>query len=318
MILDFIEDPLDGNSWEALCDSCYRMRYQDVHYQKVQAVIGGDAGIEGFTKTGIVYQCYCPERNYNDDELYGHLRNKMTTDISKLVNLTYAKRLKELGITEIREWHLVIPQYKDSRIIQHAETKREEVLSLKKANPLLYDYIHENFLIIVKVAEDFRVELTRIIRGNLSDVKLNLAIQHNGNVDWPKCISEKSDNIKRKVKAVMNIVSEDDEDFKDVVSAYIEAYINGLEILNTLRISYSEVYEEIYLLEQTYKREVSAKTKLNTDSSINAQLFNQIMDDFQNKLKSGFVYLSIPSIIELKTDLMSGWLADCSMQFRSR
>lgn len=322
MILDFIDGPLDGDSWEKLCDSCYRMRYQEEHYTKVQAVLGGDGGIEGFTRTGVVYQCYCPERDYNDEELYEHLRDKMTRDINKLVECNYARRLHALGINEInkvKEWHFVIPQYKDPRIIQHAETKRREVLLLKNSDPTQFRYIHDDFAIIVKVAEDFRVELTRIIRTTLSDVKLNLAVRHEGKVDLSKCTSEKVENIKRKVKAVMNITTEEDEDYVELVNIYIEAYIKGMEILKNLRVSYSEVYEDIFLLEQAYKREVSIKTRSNTNSSINSQLFNEIMNDFENKLKAEFSgYLSIPSIMELKLDLISGWLADCSMQFRSR
>lgn len=319
MILDFIDGTLDGNSWEDLCDSCYRIRYQGEHYQKVQAVLGGDAGIEGFTKSGIVYQCYCPEREYSDDELYEHLRNKMTRDISKLTNLDYAKRLKSLGINNIKEWHFVIPQYKDPRIIQHAEIKRKEVLDLKCKKPQEYDYINENFIIVIKVAEDFRIELTTIIRKTLTDVKLNLAFYHDGKVEWEQCDSEKVKNIQRKVKAVMNIEIEDDEDYKEIVGIYIEAYIKGIEILKNLRVSYTEIYEDIYRLEQSYKREVSLKTKMNTDSSINSKIFNEIMNDFELKLKEVFSsYLSIPSIMELKIDLISSWLADCSMQFRSR
>ena len=311
MVLDFIEGNLDGDSWEKLCDSCYRIRYQDDHYTKVQAVIGGDAGIEGFTRSGVVYQCYCPERKYSDDELYNHLRVKMTTDIGKLVKPSYATRLKSLGIKKIKEWHLVIPEYKDPRIVQHAEKKRKEVLSMKDNDPLQYDYIHDDFVIIVKVAEDFRVELTRIIRMSLSDVKLNLAIHNYGNIDWSKCNSEKAENIKRKVKAVMNVDTDEDEDYKDVVGIYIEAYIKGLEILKDLRVSYSEVYEDIYLLEQAYKREVSIKTKINTNSSMNMQLFNEIMEGFESRLKNEFSsYLSLSSIMELKTDLIIGWLAD--------
>ena len=58
MILDFIEGPLDGDLWEKLCNSCYRIRYQEENYTQVPSVQGGDAGIEGFTQTGIVYQCY--------------------------------------------------------------------------------------------------------------------------------------------------------------------------------------------------------------------------------------------------------------------
>lgn len=319
MILDFVEGPLDGDSWENLSDACYRMRYQDQHYQKVQAVLGGDAGIEGYTKTGIVYQCYCPERQYTDDDLYDHLRDKMTKDIAKLVNSKYAKRLKELGIKDIKEWHFLIPQYKDPRILQHAETKRKEVLELKANNPTQYDYISNNFEIIIKVAEDFRVELTRIIRTTLSDVKLNLAIYHDGEVDWEKCDSEKVSNIKRKVRAIMNITEEDIEEYKEVVEMYIESYIKGIEILKTLRVSYTEIYEDIYRLEQAYKKEVSIKTKMNMDSSINYKILNEIMDSFENKLKDSFsTYLSLASIMELKVDLISGWLADCSMQFKSR
>lgn len=96
MILDFYDGNLDGNAWEELCQSCYRLRYQDQHYTEIPAVQGGDAGIEGFTRNGIVNQCYFPERNYSDDELYEHLRDKMTRDIGKLLDANYKKRLEEL------------------------------------------------------------------------------------------------------------------------------------------------------------------------------------------------------------------------------
>lgn len=66
MILDFFDSKLDGDSWEELCQSCYRIRYQDVHYTEVPATYKGDAGIEGFTQTGIVIQCYYPEGTYSD------------------------------------------------------------------------------------------------------------------------------------------------------------------------------------------------------------------------------------------------------------
>ncbi|MGG4196532.1 hypothetical protein ABEW50_24185 [Paenibacillus jamilae] len=318
MILNFIDTPLDGDSWESLINSCYRMKFQDEHFTEIPAVHGGDAGIEGFTRLGRVYQCYCPEREYSDDELYDHLRNKMTKDINKLTSLKNAGRLKELGVPRIKEWHFVIPQYRDARIISHAETKRKEVLSLKKCDPRNYDYIDDNFIIVIKQAEDFKVEISRIIRTTLTDVQLNFAIYHTTTPDWSQCDSEKANNIKRKVKAVMGDIDDSDEDYNDLVNMYISSYIKGIEILRVLRVSYSEVYEDIYMLEQSYKKQVSLKTKMNTNSSINSQLFNEILDDFQNKLEQQFKYLTLASVMELKIDLISGWLADCSMQFRSR
>ena len=316
-ILSFLEGHLDGDSWESLCNSCYRMRYESEHYTEIPAAYKGDAGIEGFTTTGVVTQCYAPEKNFTDNELYEHLRDKMTTDIGKLKKSDYRVRLENLGVPEIREWHFVIPFYNDSRIIQHAETKRKEILDLKEASPDEYKHISSDFRILIKCAENYRVEITRIIRTTLTDVKLNFAILHTPVPNWDDCDSSKVENIKRKVKAIMGNVDDNNrEDYEDVVNMYIQAYIKGLDILRTLRVSYTEVYEDIFALEQSYKKQVELQTKMNTDSSINSTLFNQILNDFENKLRTEFAYLNSASIMELKIDLVSGWLADCSMQFR--
>ena len=79
-MLDFLESYMSGNEWEKLCNSCYRLRYQKEGYQEIPAGYKGDGGIEGFTRTGIVYQCYCPEKTYSTEEQYEHMRDKMTAD----------------------------------------------------------------------------------------------------------------------------------------------------------------------------------------------------------------------------------------------
>lgn len=65
----------------------------------------------------------------------------------------------------------------------------------------MFDYISDDFKIFVKVAEDFSSEISRIIRTNLTDIKLNLAVQHQERPDWSKCDSKKVANIRRKVEA---------------------------------------------------------------------------------------------------------------------
>ena len=314
MILDFFEGKLNGDSWEDICQSCYRMMYRNVHYTEIPAVQGGDGGIEGFTQNGIVNQCYCPEREYSENELYEHQRDKMTHDINKLLSPEYKKRLLKLGVPVIREWHFVVPFYKDSRIIEHAETKRKEVLEHKEKNPKQYDYIDSNFIIVIKQAEDFAVEITRIIRKSLTATKLNLAVRAVEKPDWEHCDSEKVANISRKVKAVMVDVDDDDEDLNDIV--YVEAYIKGMEIMRMLRVSFTEIYEDVYGLEQSYKKQVKVQTRFNTDRSMNIKVFNDILQDFEKQLKDACKYFTPESIIELKTDIISMWLADCSMQFR--
>ncbi len=313
-IMSFIEGYMTGNAWEELCVQCYHIRYQKDNYTYIPAAQGGDAGIEGFTNRGIVHQCYCPERSYSDKDLYEHQRNKLTTDIEKLKN--NAKRLNALGVPPVVEWHFNIPEYKDSRILEHAETKRQEILTAKKDKPDDYVHIADDFKIVIKTAEDFKPEISRIIRTNLTDMKLNLAIKHSDKPDWSKCESEKTANIRRKIKAVM-LVDDNDEALNDVVGIYVSCYISGLELMGDLRVNFPEFYEEIFRLEQSYKRDVKLKTLMNRDKKMNSKLFNDILDEFHSKLERDFLGLTEASIGELKQDLVSSWLADCSMEFRS-
>ena len=75
---------LDPNKWEELIDKLYRIKYKDEGYQYIPARGGGDYGIEGYTETGKVYQCYFPEGEYSPKDLYEKLRDKMSIDLGKI------------------------------------------------------------------------------------------------------------------------------------------------------------------------------------------------------------------------------------------
>lgn len=315
-IMSFIEGYMTGDAWEELCVKCYRIRYQNDNYTAIPATQGGDAGIEGFTNKGIVHQCYCPERKYSDNELYSHQRDKLTADIEKLMK--NATRLRALGVPPVTEWHFNIPEYKDSRILAHAEVKRQEVVKAKEDKPESYLHIADDFQIAIKTAEDFAPEISCIIRTNLTNMKINADIKHSDNPDWSKCDSVKVENIRRKIKAVMLVDDDTDEALNQVVGIYVDCYISGLEIMNNLRINLPEIYEDIFRLEQSYKREVSIRTLMNIDKTMNRSLFDNILNEFQAKLERDFSRrFEEATIYELKQDMVAGWLADCSMEFRS-
>ena len=314
MNLNFFGDNMDGERWEELCDGCYRIRYQEDGYQKVPATANGDAGIEGFTNR-LVYQCYYPEGEYSDQQWYEKLRDKLTKDIGKFVNEEYAIKLKNLGVKNIREWHLVVPSYRDKRIIEHAKAKTDMVLEKKKENPQLYSYISDDFEIRIKVAKDFTVEISQLVRNFCLDIKLNTAIK-DSDIDLSKCESVKVENIKRKVKAVMGKVEESDEHYIELVNTYIKFYMRGIELMKIFSADFPEVYGDINELLLAYKKKVYSKTMFNSDKSLNAKIFNEILEEFGDRLEKEFKYLSFASVIELQHDMVAGWLADCSMEFR--
>jgi hypothetical protein len=44
----------DGNSWEDFCQQCFKLKYENDGYQEMPAW-QGDLGIEGFTRSGILW-----------------------------------------------------------------------------------------------------------------------------------------------------------------------------------------------------------------------------------------------------------------------
>ena len=310
-----IDPNLDGNAWEDVCVKCYRLRYEDQHYTPIPAISGGDAGIEGFTKSGIVHQCYFPERDYSDKELYEAQRDKLSADIKKL--LSNGSRFAKLGVPQIHEWHFNIPEYRDSKILIHAPTKQNEVLAKRNEDPDKYSHIASDFQIIVKTADNFSAEISRIIR-NSAEYNLNLAFEHTPLTNWDQCDSQKVANIRRKIKAVMHIADDNHPQLITVVGTYIDYYICGLENMNRLRTRFPEIYADLFRLEQSYKGEVSLKTNMNTDHTMNKSLFDQILTEFGNKLEKDFSNaFDQASILEIKQDMVASWLADCSMEFWS-
>jgi len=315
MFLEYFNTQIDANFWEILCDDCYRLRYQSENYQKIPSVYKGDGGIEGYTKTGIVYQSYFPIKDYTTNELYEHLRDKVTNDIDKLKNSKNINFLKSLGVPLIKEWHFVTPKYNDTRILEHIKIKTDEIKELRETNQNVNSFIDANFDIIIKVADDFKEEISKLIILNKGEIKINLAVLDEENIDYSKCESTKVANITRKIKAISS-PDKDQKSIDKVISIYIKFYLKGIELLNDLKVNYPLQHKEIFNLTNAYKDGVAAKTTLSTSNNftINKRLFDDITNEFSTRLEE-FKFLTNASIEELKNDIISGWLADCTMEF---
>jgi len=132
----------DGHSWELLCQRCFKMRYTREQYIDMPAT-PGDYGVEGFTKTGLAFQCYCPDKLYTSNDLYEAQRKKITTDLRKLIK--FKKELSmRLNGTKIKEWHFYTPNFSKNDIITHCANKTTEYRNLN------LDILDPNFEVLPK------------------------------------------------------------------------------------------------------------------------------------------------------------------------
>ena len=309
-MLEKIKSLKDGDKWEEYINKFYRLRYQKQGYQSIPAQYEGDTGIEGYTKTGIVYQCYCPEKDYSYDELYEHQRDKVTKDIKKLIE--NGEKIKSVGVhCKIKEWHFVIPEYKDKRILQHCSKKREEVLNAKKNNNL--DYIDDEFDIIIKVAEDFFTEISQLVF--LDKEKFDITLKDFEMLDLNECNSEKLMNIKNKLKKIID-PEEDVTKYNSLLKIIEGYYIKGIKIKDNIKKTSPELYEMILSIDGAYKSDLEIRCLMNSDKALNKSIFDETIKKLNKDLHDNMNnILDEKSISELKYDLISSWIADCPMDF---
>lgn len=309
-MIDKMLENLDGNSWESLCQKCYKYRYNAENYREIPAKSQGDGGIEGFTSTGIVNQCYFPQGNYDDEKYYNYLRDKMSEDIGKMLKPKYKKVLQSIGVPKIKEWHFLIPKYRDKRILEHATNKTNEVRSKVKIDTSLKDYIDEEFQIIVQDAYNLSKEIYHLYRVDAVNKKISLNVEEL-TCDWDKCTSEKRMAISNKVKATIK----NEKQREKFIDFYSLAYLKGIELMNSLSESYKELYANLQITINSYKKRAEHLTGFNSDASKNSEIFLNIIDEFRDTLKKEFDYVDDTSIDEICYDLIGAWLADCSLWF---
>lgn len=300
----------NGDEWEHWINACYRLRYQNNGFQEVPAGYMGDGGIEGYTKTGIVYQCYCPNKLYTDDELWEHQRDKVTTDIKKLIN--NGEILLKMGVdTPIKEWHFVIPEYKDKRILEHCKKKKDEVINAKKKNSL--KHIDESFDIIIKVAEDFQKEIYQL--AYLNSDKIDITLKEFEEIDLSKCDSQKIKNIERKIAKAID-PNTNTHEYNQMVKIMTKKYAEGIEIINNIKSVIPQLYETIISIDSSYKTNLEFECLMNESKSLNKVFLQEKLKELDNELKDqvGNV-ITQESIAVLKFNLMSSWIADCPMDF---
>ncbi|MGD0953090.1 MAG: hypothetical protein ABR985_11985 [Methanotrichaceae archaeon] len=136
---------MEGDQWEKYCQILLRLRYPD--YQQVPSRFGGDYGIEGFTCSGLTFQCYCPEEDPGGIDLYNKQRDKITDDINKLIK--NASAISSLGAGTIQEWHFLTPDFNHKQLLSHCRVKEAEVLSQN------LKMVHSEFRIYIKTEDDY-------------------------------------------------------------------------------------------------------------------------------------------------------------------
>lgn len=295
---------MDGDAWEEYCQKLLRIRYQD--YQEVPAQFGGDLGIEGFTRCGIVFQCYSPDEDPSGKDLYEDQRDKITKDIGKLIK--NAKKISELGAGTIREWHFLTPRYNSRHLISHCRKKESEVK--REGLPT----IHNDFKVFLKTEDDYIPE-RQIYLGTdglrvqpsvevpLSDKKIETLLASNNEIVLK--IKEKLLKLALGAGKRANLTRE-----------LVSGYVVGRTELEKLNEKFPSKYRSVVQLKSATESQLAIRTLSCYDN--HGTILHEILTEYEDKLSVDFSgSLSSALIARLSTEAISDWLGRCPLEFHN-
>ncbi|MCX5228991.1 hypothetical protein [Streptomyces sp. NBC_00233] len=149
----------DPDTWQEWAIRLLRQHHGADNVVKVPDQDRGDLGIECFTRSGIVYQCYCPENpDLSPRALYDNHRDKITKDIGKFIK-NKDELIRLFGSVKIRSWVLFTPRHESYKTVQHCSEKATQVRQAK------LPYATSDFMVDAHELDDYKESAEILRRG---------------------------------------------------------------------------------------------------------------------------------------------------------
>lgn len=294
-----------GNDWEDLCEACLQEKYKDEIFVPVTARTQGDWGMDGFTKTGIIIQCYNPDEEFlPPKEHYDKLRDKINTDLQKVEkNKADIKILMEGK--KVKSWILLTYQILNKDIHKYAAKKAKEYREKK------LDILDKDFKVVV---EPFSF-IKNYVQSSNFNKKLsysNSISEYNEKLEQ-ELNSEYLNNLDRKLKALFGtkeslIIS--------LKQTNILKYSIGMEICEKFQKDFPKKYEKFLEVIKTFELNLEEEVLIMSGDKSDKKIFSEIREKLDKKLKEVFSNeLDCVFLDKLKDYYISFWLLRCPLNF---
>ena len=297
---------MNGDDWEQYCQKLLRLKFGET-YQEVPAQFGGDLGVEGFTRSGILFQCYSPDEDLTGLELYEKQRDKITRDIKKLIK--NAKSISDLGAGTIREWHFLTPSYNNKDLLTHCRKKESEVVARAIAE------VDPYFSISLQIEDDYLPQVQQLLGTGFGKIQTIAR-------DWPadklKAVFDESNEIVSNMREKLEQLSLIPEDAEELLMELIAGYAVGQDELQEINRKFPGIYKTIAELKSEKERQVKIRSR-STNRSGHGGLLGKTLQEYEDTLNGEFSKtLTSALVTRLATEAIADWLGRCPLKFSSR
>lgn len=297
-------DIYDGNKWQQLASELCILKYTVNHFLRVPDQHKGDWGIEGFTLSGLAFQCYAPEKNHPTERLAYHQKRKINSDLNKFVaNENSLAKLIPSG--KYSRWFFLTTELESKEIPAYCARKTLEVKA--KCN-----HVTDDFAVMPFHGDDFFLEeIPRYINMGKQKFRIpapvvNQAAINNHNLADPAPMQK----IRKKLI--------DGRAPQGAIDSLVQSYIKDLLVWRTVKEDIKSLSPDLWLLieEKVSSLENNVLKKYQLTADLTAP---EIQRDFENlhiELRAEVsTQLESTAIDNLSRGVIADWLVRCPINF---
>lgn len=296
---------ISGDDWEEEIVALLYRRYPNGDFLPVPADDGGDLGMDGVGRDGVVYQCYSPVEPLSNKDRTAKHQGKIYSDLNKLV-----ERQDEhgdfLNSIVVKRWILIVPKL-SSRKIQEYANKRAEVV--RAAN---VDYIADDFEAIVVDGSFLAAERKALVNGVLRQLRLNIQNVDESDIEaWSHGNAKFINNLRSKLS---KLEMPQNHTRASIEHKYLHRYMVGRGLLDHLSGEHAELYELLVATKASFELELEQRSELS--SMPGGERILDEVERFQCKLSEAVNGdLASQHVVQLCQEAVSDWLMKCPLDF---
>jgi hypothetical protein len=293
---------MEGRRVAGIALQLVQRRHGPENVQVVPDSVGGDAGLEFFTTSGCLYQCYAPEETSDVAKAASGMKAKAGRDLPKLVK--YKAKIEPIlcGIAASR-WILLCPFLDNKEVVADV---RKRGLALKGQG---LTFLAPDFEALCHSQDDFAGELEQLKALSLGpplsiDMPTPSEVSAAGETSIGTRIDEKLARAYGSAATVTQIAMRRD--------AYIKAQLYRENALDQLRQNHSVLWERAF---QSLEAEETRLIAVGASSTLPAEQLQNSTKRIEESLTKALSTLSTGIVTQIALGTISDWLIRCPLDF---
>jgi hypothetical protein len=292
-----------GDEWQAFALQLVQRRHGPENVQAVPDSVRGDAGIEFFTTSGCLYQCYAPEESSDVAKAASAMKAKAARDLLKLAK--YKEKIHQvLCEIKVARWILLCPFLDNKDVVADI---RKRGVALKEEG---LTFLAPNFEALCHSQDDFAGELEQLKTLSLGP-PLSVHMPTSGDVDAVAATSIAARIDAKLARAYGSAAT--DKQIAQRRDAYIKAHLYRENALDQLRQNHSILWERAF---QTLEAEETRLIAVGASSAtMPAEQLETSTERIEVSLAKTLTTVSTGIVTQIALGTVSDWLIRCPLDF---